>query len=654
MDFLPADFHFVRPLWLLGCIPAVILFVSLWVLRLRATSWKKAISSSLLPHLLDNVQEKRRNWPLIFVLIAWLLCCVSLAGPVWNKLPQPVQKKENALIIIQDLSLSFYAQDLSPNRLTRAQHKLTDILKKRKEGTTALIVYSGDAHIVTPLTDDTTTIVDMIPALSPGIMPSYGSNITAAVQKAVQLLKDSGITQGRILLLTDEVEKKDAVKVENFLKGKNIPLLILGIGTNDGGPIPMNKGGFYKDSNGNIIVPRLNDHVLRDLAAGTKGRYSEIKIDDKDIEYLLAAEHFMPQEDEYKQLDRDFDQWEETGYWLLLFVLPVALLAFRKGWILVFIFMVSSFSNNDAFAMSWQDLWLTKDQQAQKAMENDDPAKAAELFQSQNWKGVAEYKAGDFPAAAETFTHNENADSIYNQGNALAKAGKYENALKAYDKALQLDPDMEDARFNKKLIEKMLQQQQQPQQGQDQQQENDQNQESKDQQQSDSNQSGSSDQQQQSDSNQSDSSDQQQGQKNDQQQQQNENQNQENAQDQESQQSSVDKEKEKDQQKADSAEQAQKERSNEEEKESSEENKMTPAEESKEDNSDQQQDEEQAQVVEGQMTEDEEELTEEEQALQQWLRQVPDNPGGLLRRKFEYESQSNRRKNTPRQGEKIW
>ena len=177
-----AEFHFLRPWWLLAIIPAVLLVAALWRQYAQSSLWNRAIDPTLLPHLLDSKLSKQQSWPLAVLLLAWILAAISMAGPAWEKLPQPVQKKEDALVIIQDLSLSFYAQDLSPNRLTRAQHKLTDILEKRQEGTTALVVYSGDAHTVAPLTDDTRTIAAMVPALSPAIMPGYGSNLPDAVE----------------------------------------------------------------------------------------------------------------------------------------------------------------------------------------------------------------------------------------------------------------------------------------------------------------------------------------------------------------------------------------------------------------------------------------------------------------------------------------
>jgi Ca-activated chloride channel family protein len=612
VDLIPANFHLLRPLWLLALLPAVLLFLTIRHLRVHSSRWDKAIDSSLLPYLLDGEPAKQHRWPLIILLIAWLLTSLSLAGPVWEKLPQAVQKKEDALVIIQDLSLSFFAKDLSPNRLARTQHKLLDILRSRKEGTTALIVYSGEAHVVTPLTDDTNTIAAMVPDLSPLIMPSFGSNLRDAVTQALRLFKDGSVSSGKILLLTDEIAPAEVDKVASLMDGNNIVLSVLGVGTEDGGPIPKDEGGFLKDEQGNIIIPRLNSDILKDLAFKNGGRYSELQLDDSDINYLLKAMPLAPEQGQYRQIDREFDQWREQGHWLALLILPFALLAFRRGWIIVLV-MIISMSGNEAQAMDWQDLWLRKDQQAAKALAADDPQKAAGLFESSQWQGAAEYRAGNFDGAVTAFSGLDSDDDRYNLGNALARKGQLDEALKAYDEVLQLSPGMEDARFNRELVEKMIQQQeQQKEQGEKQ---------------------GSEEQQQ--NQKEGEQGQDQQGQSSDQtakdQDQQAKDQNKAGKEDQAEQDDPV-----ADQQQA---RQGEKDQQN---KDSEDRKAGQPGEEGGE----------QAPAGGNQSAEDKL-SAEQQQALQQWMRKIPDNPGGLLKRKFEYQYRQNPDRN-PQKNKKIW
>src|SRR5690606_35107252 len=136
---------------------------------------------------------QKQRWLLPLIISGWLIACIAAAGPSWQKIQQPVSKQQDALVIVLDLSLSMYAEDEQPSRLVRARRKINDILQQRKEGLTALITYSGDAHVVVPLTDDGNTIINLLPALEPAIMPSFGSNIRAALQLAQQQLDNAAI-----------------------------------------------------------------------------------------------------------------------------------------------------------------------------------------------------------------------------------------------------------------------------------------------------------------------------------------------------------------------------------------------------------------------------------------------------------------------------
>ena len=602
MAHLLANFHFLRPLWLLALLPATLLTMALWRRHGQSSGWHTAIDRLLLPHLLDSAHSPRQGYPFLLLMLAWLLACIALAGPVWEKLPQPVQRKEDALILIQDLSLSMYAQDLSPNRLTRAQHKLLDLLRARKEGTTGLVVYAGEAHIVCPLTNDSKTVAALVPALSPGIMPSFGSNVQEGVALALQLLNNAGLSRGKILLLTDEVTPDDVGAITKLLAGKSVRMAVLGVGTEAGGPIPKNDGGFLQDDQGTIVVPRLDPAVLLELAAAAGGRYRDISLDDADLTALLAEETDLPGAEGYQQVERQFDQWQEQGHWLLLLILPLAALACRRGWLLL-VLMVLALAPGKSQAMGWQDLWLTKDQQGARALLQGDPGKAAGLFTAPPWQGVAQYRAGKFSEAATAFSGGPSAEARYNEGNALARAGKLPEAVQAYDQALQLNPKLEDARFNRELVKKLLQEQ-----------------ESQDK------------KQQKSDDQPQDQ--QQQGQKPDQP---------SGEQKEQPGQPGGQPPKEQGVETPEKREQARQESSpaeHEQGKEQPGQPVATPAPKDAEQKG--------AEADELKMS------TEEQQALEQWLRQVPDDPGGLLRRKFAYEAQNNPRQQQRRPSTKIW
>jgi Ca-activated chloride channel family protein len=605
-----SDFHFIRPLWLLAIIPAIALVILLIRQRHHSASWKKAIAPDLLDHLLEAGPEQQTRWPWYSLLVIWSLLSIAMAGPTWNKLPQPVHQQQDALVIVLDLSLSMFAEDVSPSRLQRAQHKIHDILKIRQEGLTALVAYSGDAHIVSPLTDDSDTIANMVPALSPEMMPVYGSNPVAAFELAQDLLQQAGIVQGRLLLLTDDITEKNIHQLNSALR-TGISLSLLAIGTEEGAPIKARKG-FLKDDAGNIIVPKLHRQRLLTLANQTGARYSDLQLDDRDIQYLLDSSALTMSEHSIKT-DRQFDQWQDHGPWLVLLALPFALLTFRRGWLLILPLFIL-LQPHQSQALEWQDLWQRPDQRAAEALQQGNTKQAAEQFKNSQWRATAHYQAGDFDQAAQGFNETLDADSHYNRGNALARAGKLPEAIEAYKQALQLSPDMEDASFNQQLLKDLLEQQKQQEQSSDEdssqqdqkQKQQDQNSQQPSSQQSDENQHAGEKQPSSSDPQEQNSKQQ--------------NQNQEQS----------------TQQKEPQQEQQQAEQTTDDEKKAPESNNKQA-------------------MNQEQTQEEKQEQQRQQQATEQWLRQIPDDPAGLLRNKFRHQHQlRQQQRHTPDEEQPQW
>ena len=554
-----ANVHFLRPEWFYALIPALLLFALLRYRQSHHSNWEKVIAPHLLPHILSNPDKAVSKSPLSLLLAAWLLAIVAIAGPVWRQTPQPVHEREDALVVIFDLTRSMLATDVKPDRLVRAKRKLIDLLELREEGVTGLVVFAGDAHVVSPLTDDTKTIAAMIPALSPDIVPAPGSALAPALVKAIDLFQGGGTASGRILIITDEI--RDVVASQRVAREfrNAYPVSVMSVGTEVGGPVALASGrpeaGYLKDARGNLVIPKLNANSLKAFADLAGGRYSPMTLTEEDLGYLLAEQPLM-QNDTYRELERDFDVWFEEGPWLLLMLLPLAALGFRRGWIWS-IALVFILPTEDAKASLWDDLWRTRDQQAMQVMSQGDVEAAAELFENPEWKATANYRGEKFEDAANQYGGLDTADSKYNLGNAFAKQNLLDEAIEAYDQALAADPDNEDAQFNKTLIEQLQKEQQQDQDSEDSEEQQDQDQSQQDQEQQDQKEQKEQDSQQEQD--------------------------------------------EQEQEQKEPEAQPQKEQAN-----------QKPAE------------------------EESEPLDEEEkQALQQWLRRVPDDPSGLLRRKFQ-------------------
>jgi Ca-activated chloride channel family protein len=606
---LIGNFHFLRPHWLMLLLPCLLLGLLLWRHRGREGNWSRVVAPELLPHLISSDAVARSRSGIPALIVAWCLASFAAAGPSWQQLPQPVLQKQDALVLIMDLSYSMLATDLQPSRQDRVRRKLLDLLRERREGLTALIAYAGDAHIVAPLTDDNPTIANLLPALTPDMMPLPGSNPVDAVERATALLDSAGVRNGRLLLVTDGISAADATAISALLSRESRQLAVLGVGTEVGAPIALPGGGFLKDDNGEIVVPALDETPLRRLVSESSGVYRRMSVDDSDLAALLAATT-IPGQDDTISLDRQADRWQDMAHWFVLPLLLFALASFRRGLIYLLPLLLTTFAAPRSEAFEWQDLWLRADQQGLRALESGEPERAAELFKDPRWRGAAAYSGKDYATAADAFRGDESADGWYNRGNALAAQGELDQAIAAYERSLELKAEQPDAQKNIETL-KQLQEQQQNQQ---------QNQQGQD---------GSPNQDQSQD----------QGGNQQQNQQQQDSQQQSGNQNQQSQNGSND-------QNADSQNSDQQSQDQDASADADEQGSQGDSEQSE------QQGQPMAlpQIDNSAMQED----LERDQAMQQWLRRVPDDPSGLLREKFRYESRQRQQQGKNRESKQIW
>lgn len=448
--------HLLRPYWLLILPLLIWLLWRLWHRQLQVGRWQRLLPEAFHAALLTRGRLRHSRLPWLVLGLAWLLAVIALLGPSWQRFEQPSMKRSDPLVVLLELTPSMLASDAPPTRLEQAKRKLLDLLERRQDVQTAVVVFAGSAHTVVPLSDDLATTRNLLDALHPTLMPEQGQRADLAVAKGLTLLEQAGLGRGRLLLIGSSLDEHERSAIVTLMEGRNERLLILGVGTEQGAPIAGKNGSFIKDAQGAILIPRLDNARLQRLANELGGRYQRARLGDDDLTALGLFDQAgtLRQNDEITRLEA----WLDQGHWLLLPLLLLAALAGRRGWLFCLPLLLLQPQPANAFEL--EDLLLRRDQQGQRLLDAERPAEAAERFTDRRWQATARYQTGDYAGAAELFAEGNTAADHYNRGNALARSEAFEAAIEAYDQALDLQPDLQAAQRNKALIEELLRRQQ--------------------------------------------------------------------------------------------------------------------------------------------------------------------------------------------------
>jgi len=639
------DFEFIRTalLWLL--IPAVALFFVALIKHKKTTS-----EQLIAPHLAQFIMSEantKASQPLWLVALFCSLGILFSAGPSFEKKQVPVFQSQSARVIVMDMSYSMYSTDILPNRLMQSRFKALDMIELFKEGDTALVAYAGTAYVISPLTNDATTLSNLIPSLSPEIMPDKGSNVLAGLDMAKELLTQAGYIDGDIILVTDGIDQQEQSDVSSFTSNTQYRLNIYGVGTAQGAPIKLPEGGFLKDRYGQIVVPTINASQLKNLASSSGGKFASYQPSNNDINTFAPN----AQSELLKDEKQSHALWRiDAGIYGLLLLLPFGLYLFRRAALLGAFLAFGFLPQQNAYAVELPTLLQNADQRALEAYNNKE-YDAATQAQSSELKGAALYQQGNFDAALNEFSNDKSATGLYNYGNALAKAGKLEDAIEAYKQAQTLQDDFTQAADNQALVEQLLNQQEQ----QDQQSDGDDSQDQDDSQKKD-------EQNQGQNSEQSKQDQQQNGDKSDSEKGENESQSSSDEKsDKESEQSKdqqgepseqSDKQNEPDMQAQPQSEQGQNKDADQPKEDEQQQSKPQAI--SEQPATDEQKQNAQQQAMQAQASELTNEEKEKAQQLNQLLRKVPDDPAILLRNKMQLEAQKRQYKRRPTGVEKSW
>lgn len=449
MEINLSDFHFLRPLWLL-LLPFAALLPWIWrrsrdlQRRLRSN-----IAGHLLPHLLITPKDPHWLRPVHLVCALLALGAVAAAGPTWEQDRPDFLENRAPLIIAIDLAPSMDATDVQPSRLEAAKHKLHDLIQRRAGARNALIAYAGSAHLVLPPTDDPALLDTFIQALSTDLIGKPGKNVGAVIDQAKRMLAAEK-SPGSLLLITDGADVSALAGLDDQLADSDLQVLILAVGSEDGGIIHDASGQARTDSNGRPALGSFDQAALKQLASAVDAPLGSLTLNNDDLDWveLHAEQHFQSTSDEQREL-----HWKDAGYWLCWPLLLLAFFSVRKGWSLnwmgnLLLALGLGWQPAPAQANALTDAFFTPDQQGRWAFEHEHFPQAAAHFVDPYWKGIAAYNAADFDLALASFARLQTPQAYFYLGNIYVRRFKFDQAIAAYTQALKLQPQFPEATAN--------------------------------------------------------------------------------------------------------------------------------------------------------------------------------------------------------------
>ncbi len=471
-------FHFLRPEWLIVLVPILIILWFIWRAKAQKGNWQNLIAIKFQKFLLsENNIQQQSNLPLIGLTIIWFVATIALAGPSWQTVEQPSEKVQQGTVILLDNSLSMLAEDIKPSRIVRARFKLMDFINANPHLSTGLVVYSGSAHVLTPISDDNQTILSLLPSINPMIMPAFGADASQGIAKAINLLEQSKINSGHIIWLLDDINKNEISAIKAQLSGTGIKVSLLAIGTSKGAPIAVPDYGLIKDDQGKVVIASLPTPYLHKLANAIDAKLLFLSHDNSDVEQLSAVFSLSNQKiaaDEDSE-NKSVSHWLDKGIYLLIPLVLLIALAYRRGWVLVWVMMLPfgglylvSFSpevyaqqtpeaiTNEAEGVSLLDFLKSGNHLGYKLWQQQKYDIALDFFRDSQWQGASYYRLQEFAKAQQKFKDDSSPIGKFNLGNSLAKQGLFAEAQKSFAEALALKPDFTEAQENLAIINKII------------------------------------------------------------------------------------------------------------------------------------------------------------------------------------------------------
>ncbi len=473
----------IEMLFLIWAAPVLALVIAYGMRRRRKALSRFASRNGL--SVIAPTPSARRRWVKGGLLIAGLaFLSLSLSGPRYGFHWREIERRGVDILIALDCSRSMLARDLQPTRLDRAKREVLDLIAMLQGDRVGLAAFSGTAFLQCPLTLDYTAFHLFLDVLSPDYLPVGGTDITGALTVARKGFDPKSAAEKAVILITDgeNTGRGDPIEAARKLEEEGITLFCIGVGGEEGVPVPAEDGGFKKDREGQIVMTRLDEDVLQRMAVLTGGTYVRSVAGDMDLDVVYRREIRGKMEAAALAGGRK-QVWEDRYQWFLalailcliadLFLRPMrrtsgvamgCLLCLLAGALFPSPTLAGPLQEGvEAYDRGEYETALNRFIDAQL----DAPDRPDILYNI----GNAYYKLGDYEAALAHYQQALEKDPAglgekaqYNKGNAHFRKEEYEAAIKSYEAALKINPDDHQAEENLRFVRKVMEQQQQQQQ----------------------------------------------------------------------------------------------------------------------------------------------------------------------------------------------
>lgn len=273
-------FRFAHPEYLHALYALPVIIILFFLLFNKQKKNLKTFANASMHNVLLPMHSKVKSWiKLILVTVSLLLLIVAAANPQVGTKLEEVKQTGIDVFILLDVSLSMSAEDIKPNRLEKAKYQISNLINKLRGDRIGLIIFSGDAYVQIPLTIDYSAASLFLSAVDFKSVPQPGTAIATAINLAAKSFDYKAGTQKVIIVITDgEDHEGNITEAINDAVAKDLKIFTIGLGSQDGVPLPVYNSqgqaiGFKKDRDGNTVLTKLNDSILKEIASKGNGKY---------------------------------------------------------------------------------------------------------------------------------------------------------------------------------------------------------------------------------------------------------------------------------------------------------------------------------------------------------------------------------------------